>query len=71
MFQYTDIFEFSCIETRRFKNFCVLYTEVFESSCIETQRLEIMNKFALQNLRVLTTEIFESLGSEIVLAHGD
>ena len=43
MFQYMDIFESPCIETRRFKNFWVLYTEIFESPCIETRRLEYMN----------------------------
>ena len=47
MFQYMDIFESQCIETRRFKNLCVLYTEIFESPCIETWRLENMNSFAL------------------------
>jgi len=52
MFQYMDIFESPCIETRRLKNFCVLYTEIFESPCIETWRLENTNRFALQNLHV-------------------
>ena len=52
MFQYMDIFESRCIETQRFKIFCVLYKENFESLCIETWSLEIMNSFALQNLHV-------------------
>ena len=57
MFQYMDIFESPCIETRRFKNknkknFCVLYMEIFESPCIKTWRLENINSFALQNLYV-------------------
>ena len=51
MFQYTDIFESPCIETQKFKNFCVLYTDIFESPCIESQRFK--------NVCVLYTEIFE------------
>jgi len=52
MFQYTDIFESPCIETRRFKKVCVLYMEIFETPCIETWRFKNMNSFASQNLHV-------------------
>ena len=52
MFQYMEISESPCIETWRFKNFCVLYMEIFESPCIETRRFKNMNSFALQNLHV-------------------
>ena len=64
MFQYTDIFE-SQWKTLRFKNFFVLNMEIFEYSCIETGILENMNSFALQNLCVHYTKIFESPCIEI------
>ena len=77
MFQYTDIFE-SCIETQRFKNFCVLYKEIFESPCIETRRLEYMNSLPYKTSMFQYIEIFESPCIEIwrlenlhVSEHGD
>ena len=65
MFQNTDIFESPCIETRRFKNCCVLYTEIFESPCIETRRLEYMKSLPYKTSMFQYMEIFESRCIEI------